>query len=162
MLEFEVINIVKPEEINFIFGQSHFIKTVEDLHEALINSVPRIKFGLAFCEASGMRKIRHSGTSQELLQMAIKNAEAVGAGHTFFIFLGAPFFPINVLNAVKNVPEVCHIFCATSNKTQVVVAKTEFGRGVMGVIDGEPPRDVENDDDIRWRKDFLRNIGYKA
>ncbi len=161
-LELELVPVQKKEEVNFIFGQAHFIKTVEDLHEALVNTVPHIQFGIAFCEASGNRLIRYSGTNQEMIDLACKNAKAVAAGHTFFIFLHPDFFPINVLNTIKSVPEVCHIFCATANRTQVIVAQSAFGRGVLGVIDGEPPLGIEKPDDIKWRKEFLRKIGYKA
>jgi len=156
-----VIKIEKPEAINFIFGQSHFIKTVEDLHEALISAVPGIKFGLAFCESSGKCLVRWSGTDEAMIELAKKNALAVGAGHSFFIFLGEGFFPINVLNAVKHVPEVCQIYCATANPVQVVVAESDGGRAVLGVVDGEKPKGIEGDEDIAWRKNFLRQIGYK-
>ena len=160
-METQVIKIENPDNKNFIFGQSHFIKTVEDLHEVLVGSAPGIKFGLAFCEASGDRLIRTSGTSDAMIGLALKNAKTVGAGHTFFIFLENAF-PINVLNAVKAVPEVCHIFCATANPVEVIVAKTPLGRGVLGVIDGQPPRGVEKSADVKKRKDFLRMIGYKV
>lgn len=156
-----VVKIEKPEAINFIFGQSHFIKTVEDLHEALISAVPGIKFGLAFCESSGKCLVRWSGTDEAMIELAKKNALAVGAGHSFFIFLGEGFFPINVLNAVKHVPEVCQIYCATANPVQVVVAESDGGRAVLGVVDGEKPKGIESDEDIAWRKNFLRQIGYK-
>jgi len=156
-----VVKIEKPEAINFIFGQSHFIKTVEDLHEALISAVPGIKFGLAFCESSGKCLVRWSGTDEAMIELAKKNALAVGAGHSFFIFLGEGFFPINVLNAVKHVPEVCQIYCATANPVQVVVAESDGGRAVLGVVDGEKPKSIEGDEDIAWRKNFLRQIGYK-
>jgi len=156
-----VVKIEKPEAINFIFGQSHFIKTVEDLHEALISAVPGIKFGLAFCESSGKCLVRWSGTDEAMIELAKKNALAVGAGHSFFIFLGEGFFPINVLNAVKHVPEVCQIYCATANPVQVVVAESDGGRAVLGVVDGEKPKGIEGDEDIAWRKNFLRQIGYK-
>jgi uncharacterized protein len=156
------VKVEKPEEINFILGQSHFIKTVEDLHEALVNAVPGIKFGLAFCEASGMCLVRWSGTDPEMIELAKKNALAVGAGHSFFIFLGQGFYPINVLNAVKNVPEVCGIFCATANAAEVIVADNGTGRGILGIIEGEKPKGVEMEKDIAWRKNFLRMIGYKA
>ena len=160
-----VVPIQKPEEINFILGQSHFIKTVEDLHEALVNAVPGIKFGVAFCEASGACLVRHSGTDAAMQELAVKNALAIGAGHSFIIFLGEGFFPINVLNAVKAVPEVCHVFCATANPTQVLVAENalgdDTGRGILGVIDGSQPKGVEAEADVTWRKGFLRRIGYK-
>ncbi|MGL3212721.1 adenosine-specific kinase [Bradyrhizobium sp. BR 1433] len=160
-MELTVVPIVKPDETNFIFGQSHFIKTVEDLHEALVGTVPRIRFGLAFCEASGKRLVRCSGDDDASLALARDNALAIGAGHTFLIFLGDGFFPVNVLPAVRAVPEVCRIFCSTANPTQVIVAQTELGRGVLGVVDGASPLGVETDADIAWRKDLLRNIGYK-
>jgi adenosine/AMP kinase len=155
------VKIEKPEEINFILGQSHFIKTVEDVHEILVSSVPGIKFGMAFCEASGKCLVRFSGTDPEMIAMAQKNALAIGAGHSFIIFLGAGFYPVNVLNAVKSVPEVCSIFCATANPVEVILAETEQGRGILGVIDGEKPKGVEEDDGVAWRKNFLRMIGYK-
>jgi adenosine/AMP kinase len=155
------VSIQKPEEINFILGQSHFIKTVEDIHEALITAVPGIKFGLAFCEASGKCLIRWSGTDAEMIELAQQNAKAIGAGHSFVLFLGSGYYPINVLNLVKMIPEVCHIFCATANPTQVLVAETEQGRGIVGVVDGFSPQGVEGEEDIAWRKGFLRKIGYK-
>jgi uncharacterized protein len=155
------VPIEKPEEINFIFGQTHFIKTVEDLYEALVGAVPGIKFGLAFNEASGKCLVRWAGTDPEMIELARKNALAIGAGHSFIIFLGPGFFPINVLNQVKMTPEVCRIFCATANPTEVIVAESEQGRGVMGVIDGFTPKGIEEDEDISWRKGFLRQIGYK-
>lgn len=155
------VKIEKPEETNFILGQSHFIKTVEDMHEALVNSVPGIKFGLAFCEASGKCLIRWSGTDEAMIELARKNAQEIGAGHSFIVFLGDGFYPVNVLNAVKAVPEVCCIFCATANSVEVVVAETELGRGILGVVDGTSPLGIESDEDIAWRKGFLRMIGYK-
>lgn len=160
-MQLTTVKIDKPETINFILGQSHFIKTVEDMHEALVTAVPGIKFGLAFCEASGKCLIRWSGTDQEMIALAQKNAQAIGAGHSFILFLGDGFFPINVLKAVQQVPEVCHIFCATANPTEVVIAETDQGRGIMGVIDGFAPQGVEGEEDIAWRKGFLRQIGYK-
>jgi uncharacterized protein len=156
------VKIEKPENTNFILGQSHFIKTVEDIHEALVGAVPGIKFGLAFCEASGMCLVRWSGTDPEMTELAKKNALAVGAGHCFFIFLGDGFYPINILNAVKAVPEVCGIFCASANPTEVFVADNGIGRGILGIIEGEKPKGIEADEDIAWRKGFLRTIGYKA
>jgi adenosine/AMP kinase len=156
------IGIEKPDNTNFILGQSHFIKTVEDLHETLVGAVPGIRFGLAFCEASGKRLVRASGTDEGLVELATRNAENIGAGHSFIIVLGDGFFPVNVLNAVKAVPEVCRVFCATANPTQVLVAQTDQGRGIIGVVDGLPPLGVESADDVRWRKDLLRQIGYKA
>ena len=156
-----IVPIEKPDpNLNVIIGHSHFIKTVEDLFEALVNTVPGIKFGLAFCEASGARLVRTSGTDAELTALAARNAQAMGAGHAFIIFLGNAF-PINVLNAVKAVPEVCRIFCATANPVQVIVAETDLGRGIVGVIDGQPPLGVEDESGVAWRKDFLRKIGYK-
>ncbi|HPA32692.1 MAG TPA: adenosine-specific kinase [Anaerolineaceae bacterium] len=160
-MELVVVSIEKPEEINFILGQSHFIKTVEDIHEALINTVPGIRFGLAFCEASGACLVRWTGTDEEMVALARKNALVIGAGHSFILFLGAGYYPINVLPALRNVPEICHIFCATANPTQVILADTGGGRGILGVVDGEKPRGVEGDEDIAWRKGFLRKIGYK-
>ncbi len=160
-LTLEVVPIEKPESLNFILGQSHFIKTVEDLHEALVTAVPGIKFGLAFCEASGKSLVRWSGTDEALIELARQNALALSAGHTFIVFLGEGFYPINVLNTVKMVPEVARIFCATANPTQVIVAETEQGRGILGVIDGELTKGIEGEEDIAWRKGFLRMIGYK-
>ena len=155
------VKIEKPEEINFILGQSHFIKTVEDVHEALVNAVPGIKFGLAFCEASGKCLIRWSGTDDTMNDLARRNAQAIGAGHSFIIFLGEGYYPVNVLNAVKSVPEVCQVFCATANPAEVLLAETELGRGILGVVDGASPLGIEADEDIAWRKGFLRMIGYK-
>ena len=156
-----VVQIEKPEPINFILGQPHFIKSVEDIHEALINAVPGIKFGLAFCEASGKCLVRWSGTDPGMIELAKKNAVAIGAGHSFILFLAEGFYPVNVLNAVKMVPEVCRVYCATANPTQVIMAETEQGRGVVGVVDGFSPKGVEDDAGIEWRKKFLRQIGYK-
>ena len=156
------IRIDKPETTNFILGQTHFIKTVEDVHEVLVNAVPGIKFGLAFCEASGKCLIRWTGTDEAMIELAKKNASAIGAGHSFILFLGEGFYPINVLNTVKNVPEVARIFCATANTTEVLVAQTELGRGILGVVDGFSPQGVEDAEGIAWRKDFLRMIGYKT
>ena len=160
-MELSVVKIEKPEPINFILGQSHFIKTVEDIHEAMVNNVPGIKFGLAFCEASGECLIRHTGTDDKLKALAIKNAEALSAGHCFILFLGEGFFPINVLKAVQQVPEVVRIFCATANPTEVIIAETEQGRGILGVIDGFASKGVEGEEGIAWRTNFLRMIGYK-
>jgi adenosine/AMP kinase len=156
------VNISKPEPINFILGQTHFIKSVEDLHEALVGAVPGIKFGLAFCEASGKCLVRWSGTDAGMIELARQNAQAIAAGHTFIIFLGEGFYPVNVLNTVKMVPEVCHIFCATANPVEVIIAETQQGRGILGVIDGFAPKGIEGETDIQWRKNFLRQIGYKA
>ncbi|MBE0620997.1 MAG: adenosine-specific kinase [Burkholderiales bacterium] len=155
------VKIDKPEATNFILGQTHFIKTVEDVHEALVGAVPGIKFGLAFCEASGKCLVRLSGTDATMLELAQKNALAIGAGHSVIVFLGDGYFPVNVLNALKLVPEVCRIFCATANPTEVVVAATDQGRGILGVIDGASPLGVETEADVAWRKGFLRQIGYK-
>ena len=160
-MEFKTVTIEKPGEINFILGQTHFIKSVEDLHEALVNTVPGIHFGLAFCEASGACLVRSSGTDDALIELAEQNALAISAGHAFIIFLGEGFYPVNVLNTIKMVPEVCRIFCATANPTQVIIAETDQGRGIMGVIDGFPPKGVEGQADIAWRKKLLRTIGYK-
>src|SRR5512135_3017903 len=155
------VHIDKPEAVNFILGQSHFIKTVEDVHEALVNAAPGIKFGVAFCEASGKCLIRWSGTDDGMNELARRNAQAIGAGHSFIIFLGSGFYPVNVLNAVKSVPEVCRIFCATANPVDVMVVETTLGRGILGVVDGSSPVGVETEEDIAWRKGFLRMIGYK-
>ncbi len=161
-MDIQTVTIDKPEPINFILGQSHFIKTVEDIHEALVGAVPGIKFGLAFCEASGKCLIRWSGTDEAMIELAKKNAQAIGAGHSFILFLGDGFYPINVLNTIKNVPEVARIFCATANPTEVLVAQTGQGRGILGVVDGFSPKGVEDAEGITWRKDFLRMIGYKT
>ncbi|MFN7036678.1 MAG: adenosine-specific kinase [Bellilinea sp.] len=161
-MELELVSIEKPEEINFVLGQSHFIKTVEDIHEALVGTVPGIRFGLAFCEASGKCLIRWSGTDERMIELAQKNAQKIGAGHSFILFLASGFYPINILNALRNVPEVCRIFCATANPTQVIIAQSEQGRGILGVIDGYSPKGIEGAEDIAWRKNFLRQIGYKA
>ncbi|MFN8373595.1 MAG: adenosine-specific kinase [Anaerolineae bacterium] len=160
-MDLKLVNIEKPENINFILGQSHFIKTVEDIHEALVNSVPGIKFGIAFCEASGACLIRWSGTDEAMLELAKNNALALSAGHSFIVFLGEGFFPINVVNAIKQVPEVVRIFCATANPTQVILAESEQGRGIMGVIDGFKSKGIEDDEGIAWRKGLLRKFGYK-
>ena len=156
----ELIDIESPENVNVIIGQTHFIKTVEDIHEALVTSIPMIKFGIAFCEASGARLIRHSGTDKELENLAVKNAEKIGAGHSFVLILGNAF-PINILNVIKNVPEVVNIFCATSNTTEVIIGETDQGRGILGVIDGVKTAGIESEEDIKERKEFLRKIGYK-
>jgi uncharacterized protein len=156
-----IVKIEKPEAVNFILGQTHFIKSVEDIHEALVGAVPGIKFGIAFCEASGKRLVRWSGTEPAMIELAKKNAQAIGAGHSFIVFLGEGYFPVNVLNALKAVPEVCRIFCATANPTDVVIAVTDQGRGIIGVVDGFTPQGTEGEADIAWRKSFLRQIGYK-
>jgi len=160
-MELKLVPVEKPEAINFILGQTHFIKSVEDIHEAMVNTVPGIKFGLAFNEASGECLVRLTGTDDAMIELAKKNAAAIAAGPVFILFLGEGFYPINVLNALKMVPEVCHIFCATANPTEVVVAETELGRGVLGVVDGFSPKGVEDDRGLAWRKGFLRSIGYK-
>ena len=159
-VDIEVVPLEKPDDVNVIFGQSHFIKTVEDLHEALVGVGGALKFGVAFCEASGARLVRHTGNDGSLVDLAIAAALSVGAGHCFVIML-RDGFPVNVLNQVKAVPEVCSIFCATANPVQVLVAVTSAGRGVAGVIDGEPPVGVETEDDVADRRDLLRMIGYK-
>ena len=160
-MQLTTVRIEKPEAVNFILGQTHFIKSVEDIHEALVASVPGIKFGLALCEASGKCLVRWSGTDPAMIELAQKNANAIAAGHTFIVFLAEGFYPLNVLNTVKMVPEVCRIFCATSNPTEVVIAETEQGRGILGVVDGFSPKGIEDDEEVKWRKDFLRQIGYK-
>jgi adenosine/AMP kinase len=160
-MDLKIVPIEKPEAINFVLGQTHFIKSVEDIHEAMVTHVPGIKFGLAFCEASGKCLIRWTGTDEEMVDLAMRNASAIAAGHVFILFLGEGFYPINVLNALKMVPEVCRIFCATANPTQVLVAETEQGRGVLGVVDGFSPQGIEAEEEIAWRKGFLRTIGYK-
>lgn len=160
-MELTTVKIEKPDDVNFILGMSHFIKSVEDLYEALVNTVPGIKFGLAFCESSGPALVRWTGTDEDMIEMAKKNALALSAGHSFIIFLAPGFYPINVLNAVKMVPEVCRIFCATANLVEVIIAETKQGRGILGVIDGLKSTGVETEQDIRWRKDLLRKIGYK-
>jgi adenosine/AMP kinase len=162
VMQLSTVRIDKPEAVNFILGQTHFIKSVEDIHEALVNAVPGIKFGVAFCEASGKCLVRWSGTDPAMTDLAQKNAKAIAAGHTFVVFLGEGFYPVNVLNAIKMVPEVCRVFCATANPTEVVVAETEQGRGILGVVDGFLPKGIEDEAEIRWRKDLLRKIGYKA
>ena len=160
-LQLSLVPIEKPDpNLNLVLGQSHFIKSAEDIHEALVNAVPGIKFGLAFCEASGPRLVRTSGTDPDLVALAATNALAIGAGHTFIVLLGNAF-PINVVNTILAVPEVVGLFCATANHVQVVVAESELGRGVLGVIDGQPPLGVEDDAAKAHRHDFLRKIGYK-
>lgn len=156
----EVIEIEKPEGVNLILGQSHFIKTVEDIYEAIVTAVPGIEFGIAFCESSADRLIRIDGTNGEMTELAAKNAMKIGAGHSFIIFLKNAY-PINVLNRIKDAPEVCRIFAATANPLQVIVAETENGRGILGVIDGSTPLGIENEKKIAERKNFLRKIGYK-
>lgn len=155
-----VVPVEMSEGVNLVFGQSHFIKTVEDLYEALVGSSPHLRFGIAFCEASGARLVRRAGNDEELVELAVRNALAIGAGHCFVVFL-RDGFPVNVLNQVKAVPEVCHVFCATANPVQVLVAETGLGRGVLGVIDGSTPVGVETEADERARRQLLRDIGYK-
>jgi uncharacterized protein len=160
MVSFEVVTIDKPDGMNVILGQAHFIKTVEDLHETLAGASPHLRFGLGFCEASAARLVRRSGNDQELAELAARNALAIGAGHAFVVLL-KDGFPINVLNQVKAVPEVCGIYCATANDVGVLVAVTERGRGIAGVIDGSPPVGVETEADVAERHQLLRDIGYK-
>lgn len=160
-MEITTVKIEKPELTNFILGQSHFIKTVEDIHEALVTSLPGIQFGLAFCEASGKCLIRWTGNDPELIKMAQENALAIGAGHSFILFIGEGYYPINMLKIIQQVPEVCGIFCATANPTEVIVLETEQGRGILGIVDGFSPQGIEGEEDIAWRKGFLRQIGYK-
>ena len=160
-IHLSAVAIEKPEPINFILGQTHFIKSVEDIHEALVGAVPGIKFGLAFCEASGKCLVRWSGTDPAMIDLAKQNASAISAGHCFILFLADGFYPLNVLNTLKVVPEVCGIFCATANPAQVLIAQTDQGRAILGVVDGTAPKGVETDADIAWRKGFLRKIGYK-
>ena len=159
-MELKTVRMEFPEDANIIIGQTHFIKTAEDLYEVMVSAVPGAKFGLAFNEASGPCLVRAEGNDSELKTLAIKNVKAIGAGHVFVIIL-KDAFPINVLNAIKNCPEVCSIFCATANPVEVIIAQTELGRGVLGVIDGNSPKGVETDKDIQERKEFLRMIGYK-
>lgn len=159
-MEIKVVPVDKPEDMNFVLGQAHFIKTVEDLHEAIVTAAPNMKFGLAFCESSGLALVRRSGNDEALVEIAVRNALAVGAGHSFFIFLTGGF-PVNILNAVKAVPEVCGLYCATANPAEVVVAETAQGRAILGVVDGVRTKGVEDADGVAWRKGFLRQIGYK-
>jgi adenosine/AMP kinase len=159
-MEIKTIAIENPDGLNMILGQSHFIKTVEDIYETMVTTVPMAKFAIAFCEASDKCLVRHAGTDDELLELAKKNALSLSAGHSFIIFM-QDMFPINVLNAIKGVPEVCRIFCATANPVEVIVAETDLGRGILGVIDGFKSKEIENEEEIRIRKDFLRKIGYK-
>lgn len=163
-VEIKIVKIEKSDDLNFILGQTHFIKSVENIYEAMINSVPAAKFGVAFCEASGACKVRSEGNDEELKKLAETNAINIGAGHSFIIFM-KDCFPLNVLNAIKIIPEVCSIFCATANPTKVVVAESKIGnktgRGILGVIDGFIPKGVENKEDVAWRKKFLRDIKYK-
>ncbi len=160
MVELKVVKINKPDDVNMILGQSHFIKTVEDLYEVLVGNVPGIKFGLGFVESSGACKIRSEGNDPELKKLAEINALEIGAGHSFIIFIRQAY-PINVLNAIKAIPEVCSIYCATANQAEIIIAETNMGRGILGVIDGLKPKGIETAQDIVWRKDLLRKIGYK-
>ena len=160
MLELNAVRMEFPAEANIIVGQAHFIKTVEDLYEAVVSTAPHAKFGLAFNEASGACLTRSDGNDAVLQQTAIENAQALACGHTFVLVL-AVAYPINVLNAIRNLPEVCSIYCATANPVEIIVARTEQGRGVMGVIDGASPKGVEGPDDVTWRHDLLRKFGYK-
>jgi adenosine/AMP kinase len=160
-MQLTTVRIEKPDDINFILGQSHFIKTVEDIHEAMVQTVPGINFGLAFCESSCEMLVRWTGTDDAMIDLAKRNALALSAGHSFILFLGSGYFPVNVLNSIKMVPEVCRIFCATANPVEVVIAETDQGRGILGVIDGGKSKGVEDAQGITWRKDLLRKIGYK-
>jgi adenosine/AMP kinase len=159
-MELKIVNIEKAEDMNFILGQSHFIKTVEDLHEAIVQTAPQMKFGIGFCESSGPALVRFSGNDPALIELAQKNALALSCGHAFIILMEGGF-PINILNTVKNVPEVCQVFCATANPVEVIVAESAQGRGILGVIDGVKTRGIETGGDIQTRKEFLRKIGYK-
>ena len=159
-MDIKLVPIEKPEDMNVILGQAHFIKTVEDLHEAIVTTAPHMKFGIAFCESSGLALVRHSGNDEALVEIAKANAFAIGAGHAFVIVLTGGF-PVNILNAIKAVPEVCRIFCATANPAEVVVGETEQGRAILGVVDGVRSKGIEGPDGIEWRKGFLRKIGYK-
>jgi adenosine/AMP kinase len=160
-MELEIVPIMNPSELNLILGQSHFIKTVEDIYETMVTSVPGCAFGLAFCEASGPALVRCAGTDDTLISLARQNALALSAGHAFVLFLGSGLYPINVLNQIKMVPEVCRIYCATSNPVQAVIAQTEQGRGILGVIDGVASKGIEGPEDTQKRHEFLRIIGYK-
>ena len=159
-MELKTVRIENPDELNMILGHTHFIKTVEDVYEAMVNAVPMAKFGVAFCEASQECLVRYTGTDDELIELARKNAFKISAGHTFIIFM-KDIFPVNVLNSIKSVPEVCRVFCATANPVEVVIAETEQGRGILGVIDGFSSKGIESEENIQYRKDFLRQIGYK-
>lgn len=159
-MELKLVKIEKPEDVNFILGQSHFIKTIEDLHEAIVQTVPQMKFGVAFCESSGPALVRFSGNDDELVDLAKKNALNLSAGHSFVIFMREGF-PLNILNTIKNVPEVAGIYCATGNPAEVIIAETEQGRGILGVIDGTKSKGIETEEDRNARYSFLRKIGYK-
>ena len=154
------VAIEKPDDLNVVIGQAHFVKTVEDLYEALVGSSPHLRFGVAFCEASGPRLVRRSGNDADLIELATRNAHLIGAGHCFVVLLREGY-PVNVLNALKVVPEVCTIYCATANPVEVVIAESELGRAVVGVVDGSPPLGVESEDDVAERMALLRRIGYK-
>ena len=159
-MELKSVKITKPADMNFILGQSHFIKTVEDLYEAIVQTVPGMKFGIGFCESSGPALVRHAGNDPKLVELAQRNALELACGHCFIIFMESGF-PVNILNTVKSVPEVCHIFCATANAVEVIVAESEQGRGILGVIDGVKTTGIETETDVKVRKEFLRKIGYK-
>jgi adenosine/AMP kinase len=159
-MNLETVSVSKPDDVNVILGQAHFIKTVDDLHEVLVQTAPSARFGLAFCESSGARLVRRSGNDPELLRLAVDHARTIGAGHSFVVFL-RDVFPVSVLNAIKGVPEVCRVFCATANPVQVLIATTELGRGIVGVIDGGIPLGVESDADVDERRVLLRKLGYK-
>ena len=160
LMEINTYKIDKPEDMNFILGQAHFIKTVEDIHETIVNINPGIKFGIAFCEASQKALVRYSGNDEECIKLAQENAKNIACGHCFIIFLSNAF-PLNILNSIKSVPEVVRIFCATANESEVIIAETDLGRGILGVIDGVRTNGIETDKDISERKEFLRMIGYK-
>ena len=160
LLELSLVRIEKPDELNLVLGQAHFIKTVDDLHEALAGSSPHLRFGIAFCESSGPRLVRRSGNEEELVELAVRNVQAIGAGHAFLVFLREGF-PVNVLNQLKQVPEVCRIYCATANPVEVVVAETRQGRAILGVVDGGAPLGVETEADVAARRELLRRLGYK-
>jgi uncharacterized protein len=159
-VELITVTVEKPEELNLILGQAHFIKTVDDLYETLAGASPHLRFGVAFCESSGPRLVRRAGNDEELVELAVRNALAIGAGHSFLIFLREGY-PVNVLNQVKQVPEVCKVFCATANPVEVVLAETEQGRAILGVVDGVAPLGVETEQDVQARRELLRTIGYK-
>ena len=161
MIETKIVKLEFPKDCNIILGHSHFIKTVEDLHETLVDSASGIRFGLAFCESSGPCLVRSSGTDEELKRIAERNTLNLGAGHSFVIVLGKGFYPINVLNSIKNVQEVCRIFCATANPVEVIMAETSQGRGILGVIDGSHTKGIETEKDVKERKELLRKLGYK-
>lgn len=159
-MDLHVVLIERPEDLNVVIGQAHFVKTVEDIHEALVSTSPHLRFGLAFCEASGKCLVRRSGNDEQLVEFAVRNARAIGAGHCFVVFLREGY-PVNVLNQLKLVPEICNIYSATANPVEVLVAETELGRGILGVIDGSVPVGVESEDEVAERKALLRSIGYK-